>query len=53
MKLAWENAGLLINGEYLSNFRFADDIVLLSESAEHLQKMLEEMQSESLTWGYK
>lgn len=35
---AWENLGLQINSEYLSHLRFADDIVLLSESAKQLQK---------------
>lgn len=33
--------------------RFADDIFLLSESAEHLKKILEELQSKSLAIGLK
>lgn len=51
-KLDWENTVLRTNGEYLSHLRFADDILLLSESAEHLQKMLE-LQSESVAVGLK
>ncbi|WP_265430092.1 RNA-directed DNA polymerase, partial [Klebsiella pneumoniae] len=52
-KLDWENAGLRINGENLNHLRFADDIVLLSESPAEMQKMLEELQSESLAVGLK
>lgn len=35
-KLNWEEVGLRANGEFLSHLRFADDIVLFSETAEHL-----------------
>ena len=28
--LTWENFGIIVNGEYLNNLRFADAIVLLS-----------------------
>lgn len=38
-RLGWKNLGLHMNGEYLSHLRFADYIVLLTESAE-LQKMI-------------
>lgn len=42
-KLDWKNTGLRVNEEYLSPLTFADDIVLISDPAEHLQKMLEEL----------
>ena len=42
-----------IGDEYLSNLRFADDIVLFSESAIGLQQMLEELNRESLKVGLK
>ena len=35
-KLNWENFGIRVNVEYLTNLRFADDIVLLSEKGEEL-----------------
>lgn len=39
--LNWDKAGLNINGKYLSHLRFADDLVLLSESSKQLQTMLD------------
>lgn len=39
-KLDWKNRGLYIQGKYLSHLRFADDLVLLSESSSQLQYML-------------
>lgn len=48
---AWENLGLQINSEYLSHLRFADDIVLLSESAEELQKLLRNYNWRASLWG--
>jgi hypothetical protein len=38
----WEGKGVKINGEWLNHLRFADDVVLISESIEELQKMAEE-----------
>lgn len=32
-----------MNGDYLSHLRFADNVVMLSESAERLQKMLQDL----------
>lgn len=52
-KLDWENTGLSENEEYLSHLRFADNIVLLGETAGHLQKILQELQSESMAVGLK
>ena len=36
-------AGININGVRLSNFKFADDIVLFAESEEQLKDMIEEL----------
>lgn len=52
-RLHGENLGLRINGEYFSCLRVADVIVLLSESVEQLQNMIEELQSEIFAVGLK
>ena len=41
-KLNWEEkeCGIKIDGEYLSNLRFADDILLVSTSCDQLQNMI-------------
>ena len=51
--LEWDNKGINVNGEYLSNLRFADDIVLFSDSGEELQQMMAELNRESLKVGLK
>nr|XP_027234156.1 uncharacterized protein LOC113825513 [Penaeus vannamei] len=38
----------LNNGEYLNHLRFADDIILMSKTAEELQDMLNDLNRESL-----
>ena len=43
--------GLEINGKRINNLRFADDVVLVAESAEHLQIMLDDLYSESKKAG--
>ncbi|CAN8003208.1 unnamed protein product, partial [Ixodes hexagonus] len=45
--------GIRVRGEYLSNLRFADDIVLISESGEDLQRMIQDLQRESSVVGLK
>ncbi len=45
--------GIKIDGEYLNNLKFADDIVLLSESEGNLQKMIENLNRVSLKVGLK
>ena len=52
-KLDWEEKGININGERLSNLRFADDIVLTSEDPEEMKEMLEQIRTESLKVGLK
>lgn len=50
-KLEWDSIGLNINGERLSNLRFADDIVLLSENHDELQYMLRTLDEQSRECG--
>ncbi len=50
-KLEWDDMGLKIDGEYLNNLRFADDIVFLSDSGEDLKKMISDLHKESLKVG--
>ncbi|CAH2101778.1 unnamed protein product [Euphydryas editha] len=50
-KLNWEKVGININGRYLSHLRFADDIVLLSESTTQLQLMINSLHEESRKAG--
>lgn len=38
--LDWGNIGVKINGVFLSNLRFADDVVLFSESEQELSEMI-------------
>ena len=49
--LEWENLGIKINGERLSNLRFANDVVLVAESAENLQSMIDDLVMESKKAG--
>ena len=46
-RLNWENKGVKIDGEFLSNLRFADDIFLCTETPQELQHMLHELSDES------
>lgn len=41
--LNWNNKGIFVRGSYLSNLRFADDIVLFSESAKQLETMINDL----------
>ncbi|KAK8765934.1 hypothetical protein V5799_007282 [Amblyomma americanum] len=51
--LNWEQLGIRINGEYLNNLRFADDIALLSHSGGELQIMINELDRQSRSMGLK
>ena len=42
-----------IEGEFLSNLRFADDIFLCTETPQELQQMLQELSDESRRMGLK
>jgi len=39
-QIDWQNLGVNINGEDLNHLRFADDIVLISDSVDKARKML-------------
>lgn len=49
--LNWEKIGLYINGKFLSHLRFADDLVLLSETSSQLQTMLDSLNAASKQVG--
>ena len=42
-----------IDGEFLTNLRFADDIFLCTETPQELQQMLQELSDESRRMGHK
>ena len=52
-RLNWENKGVKIDGEFLSNLRFADDIIPCTETPQELQQMLQELSDESRRIGLK
>ncbi|KAG6448570.1 hypothetical protein O3G_MSEX005586 [Manduca sexta] len=43
--LDWKGMGININSEYISHLRFADDIVIMAETLEELQQMLNSLAS--------
>ncbi|KAG1652702.1 Cyclin-dependent kinase 14 [Nymphon striatum] len=49
--LNWTYKGILINGDRLTNLRFADDAVLFMESPQELQLMVEELRTASSKVG--
>ena len=49
----WENKGVNIDGEFLSNLRFADDILLCTETPQERQHMLQELSDKSRRTGLK
>ena len=52
-KLNWENNGVKIDGEFLSNHRFPEDIFLCPERPQELQQMPQELSDESRRMGLK
>lgn len=52
-QLEWSNKGININGKYLSNLRYADDVVITASSLEELIEMLEELNTASNKAGLK
>ena len=52
-RLTWETRGLKINGEYLSHLRFADDILICTNTPYELQQMPQELADESENHGLK
>ncbi|GBP16132.1 Putative uncharacterized transposon-derived protein F52C9.6 [Eumeta japonica] len=49
--LDWSKTGLHIKGAYLNHLRFADDLVLLSETVNEMQSMIESLQKASTKVG--
>ena len=52
-RLNWENKGMTIGEEFLTNLRFADGILLCTETPQELQQMLQELSDESRRMGLK
>lgn len=52
-KLNWSKMGIKINGEYLSNLRFADDIVPIAANLGQAQLMLQQLSEEASKVGLK
>ena len=52
-RLSWENKLVKIDGEFLSNLHFADDIFLCTETPQELQHMPQELSDESRRMGLK
>lgn len=50
-KLNWKNRGVYINGQYLNHLRFADDIVIIAETAKDLEEMMKSLDHESSKIG--
>ena len=50
-ELGWENVGIKINGRYLNNLRFADDLVLFAQDIDTLQAMALELENTSSKAG--
>ena len=52
-RLNWQNKGVKLDWEFLSNLRFADDIFLCTETPQELQHMLQGLSDESRRMGLK
>ncbi len=49
----WEGKGVKINGKYLNNLRFADDIVLMSSDIKELELMITDLNREGCKAGLR
>jgi len=45
-KLHWKEKDINIDGQHLTNLRYADDIILLSDNLKDIKQMLQEVCSE-------
>lgn len=52
-KLDWSSNGINVNGKRLTHLRFADDIVLFSETSQNLEEMINSLNEESEKVGLK
>lgn len=52
-KLNWEEKGIEIEGERLTNLRFADDLVLFSDNVPGMLSMIQDLKTESGKVGLK
>ena len=49
----WSNRGVPINGKKLSNLRFADDVTIIAQNLEELERSLNELSVASIQHGFK
>ena len=49
-ELQWEKKVVNINGTYLSNLRFADDVILISEEEEEIKEIIQELNENCLLY---
>ena len=42
-EMDWSKKGINVNGEYMNNLRYADDVVLIATSEEELEEMIQEL----------
>ena len=52
-ELEWENFGYNIDGQNLTNLRFADDIILIAKTKAELQEMVQQLYNASKNVGLK
>ncbi len=52
-KLHWESKGISINGKFLNNLRFADDVALIAKKREELEIMILELDEVGKKAGLK
>ena len=48
-----EEIGIQVNGHWINNIRYADDAVLIDETGEELQRMVNRLHTESESLGLK
>lgn len=46
-ELDWESLGLHVQGEFLSNLKFADDVAVFAPSTSELPRMLQDLDEHS------
>ncbi|XP_052737833.1 putative uncharacterized transposon-derived protein F52C9.6 isoform X1 [Bicyclus anynana] len=51
--LDWDGLGININGEYITQLRFADDVVIMAQTLDDLSTMLNDLSSVSQQVGLK